>query len=74
MRRGLALLSLATLAACEEPPPLFSAICNDGTRVAGTREVVESRCGRRRGLNSLTPLGEGEQSPPGNEQASEPPA
>ena len=74
MRRGLALLSLTTLAACQEPPPLFSAECNDGTRIAGSREVVEGRCGRHRGLRTITPLGEDDQAPPGNAQAPETPA
>ena len=74
MRRGLALLSLATLAACQEPQPLFSAECNDGTRIAGSRDVVESRCGRHRGVRTVTPLGEGDQAPPANGQASETPA
>jgi len=63
VRRGLSLMSLAILAACEEPQPLFSAACNDGTRVAGTRDVVESRCARRRGISSLTPLDEVKEPP-----------
>ena len=74
MRCGLALLSLATLAACQAPQPLFSAECNDGTRIAGSREVVESRCGRHRGVRAVTPLGEGDQAPPANGQGSNPPA
>ena len=68
MRRGLALLSLAGLAACQEPKPLFSAECNDGTRIAGARDVAESRCARRGGVRSLTPLSEDPQPPEKNEQ------
>lgn len=64
MRRGLALFSLAALGACEEPPKeLFSAVCNDGTHIAGAREVAESRCSRRGGLRSLASFNETREQP-----------
>lgn len=71
MRRGLALFSLAALAACDQPrKELFSAECKDGTRVAGARDVAESRCARRGGLQTLTPLDEEPQAPARNDHSS----
>lgn len=70
MRRGLSLIGLAALAACEDPQPLFRAICNDGTRIAGARDIAESRCARRGGVRSLAPLEMDDQPRPPNAQDS----
>lgn len=60
--------ALAALTACEQQQPLFTAECNDGTRIAGAKEVVEARCGRHRGVRSIAPLTEGEEPATQNAQ------
>jgi hypothetical protein len=56
VHKAAPLLALAALAGCEEARTFVAAECGDGTRIAGVREAVESRCARRGGVRALAPL------------------